>query len=86
MESATISTAKAAEMLGTNSEVITGWIKAGHIEALQGEKGYRVQQKPFESLVEEMRAWLSEEAEADEEGYVRASVRDIEHFWKSRKT
>ena len=80
----TISLAAAAEKLGTNSLVIQRWIKEGHIQAATGLKGEpRVLQVAFEELCQEITAWLKNLGDADEEGYTRASVAEMEEFWKS---
>ena len=82
----TISLAAAAEKLATNILVIQRWIDAGYIQVVAaGPKGeQRVLQAPFEAQCEAIREWLRGFADADEEGYTRASVREMEEFWQSR--
>lgn len=81
----TISLAAAAEKLATNSLVIQRWVDAGYIQTVTAPKGEpRILQAPFEAQCEAIRDWLRGFGDADEEGYTRASVKEIEEFWQPR--
>lgn len=64
---------------------MTRWIEEGHIPCVLDERVYpRVKETPFEKLSQELAAWLREFAPADEDGYSRASVGEIDEVFLSR--
>lgn len=80
----TISLAAAADRLATNSNVVRRWIDAGRIQAVAGPKGeLRILEAPFEKLCQEITSWLRQFSAPDDEGYARATVQEMEEFWKS---
>lgn len=80
----TISIAAAAERLNTNSLLIERWIREGKITAFQTEQGVRVLEASFSDLYSHITSWLQENLEPDEDGCIRASIADMESFWKDQ--
>ena len=83
MTQRTISVAKAAEALQTNSNVIETWVKERKIPAILTPDGWQIPTQPFEQLCTDLKDWLSDET-PNEGGAVGRTIADLDDFWRTR--
>ena len=78
----TISLAAAANQLLTNINVIRRWTSLGYIPTVEQQGETRIPREPFEATQKAISEWLRENFEPDEDGVIRASVQEMEEFWR----